>query len=70
MQVLHHATVTNLRYILFVVAGTTKVHYAVLICFPDAKVAIMKGLLSGIYNRSLKWAYTRAWVSNDTVMHS
>jgi hypothetical protein len=48
-----------------VVAGTTKVHYAVLICFPDAKVAIMKGLLSGIYNRSLKWAYTTAWVSHD-----
>jgi len=65
VQVLHHATVTNLRYILFVVTGTTKVHHAVLIHFPDTKVAIMTGLLSGIYNRSLKWAYTMAWVSND-----
>ena len=30
-QVLHHTTVANLKYVLFVVAGTTKVHYAVLI---------------------------------------
>ena len=65
VQVLHHATVCNFKYILFVVAGTTKVHYAVLIRFPEAKVAIMKRILSRIYNRSLKWAYTMAWVSND-----
>ena len=65
MQVLHNATVATLMYILFAVAGATKVHYAVPICFPDAKVAITKGFLSGIYNRSLKWAYTMAWVSND-----
>ena len=30
-QVLHHTTIANLKYVLFVVAGTTKVHYAVLI---------------------------------------
>ena len=37
-QVLHHATVANLKYVLFDVAGTTKVHYAVLIRFPDQKL--------------------------------
>jgi len=30
-QVLHHATVANLPYVLFVVAGERKVHYATLI---------------------------------------
>ena len=55
VQVLHHATVVNLQYILFVVAGATTVHYAVLIQFPDAKITLMKSFLSGIYNRSLKW---------------
>ncbi len=27
-QVLHHATVANLKYVLFVIAGTKKVHYS------------------------------------------
>ena len=57
-QVLHHATVANLPYILFVVAGETKVLYATLIQFPEAKKTVMKGILRGVYSRSLKWAYT------------
>jgi hypothetical protein len=65
VQVLHHAAVVNLKYILFVVAGTTKVHYAVLIRFSDAKITIMKRILSNIYNRSLKWAYTSSLISDD-----
>ncbi len=65
VQVLHHATVVNLKYILFVVAGSMKVYYAVLIQFPDAKITLMKSILSGIYNQSLTWAYTPSWVSND-----
>jgi hypothetical protein len=64
-QVLHHAVVANLKYVLFVVAGTTKVHYAVLIRFPDDKLTVMRGILTGVYHRSLKWAYTTAWTSND-----
>ena len=62
-QVLHHACVANLKYVLFVVAGTTKVQYAVLIRFPESKLAIMRGILAGIYQRSLKWAYTPATVN-------
>jgi hypothetical protein len=62
-QVLHHATIANLKYVLFVVAGTTKIHYAVLIRFPEVKLTIMRGILAGIYQRSLKWAYTSATVS-------
>jgi hypothetical protein len=62
-QVLHHATVANLKYVLFVVAGTTKIHYAVLIRFPEVKLTIMRGILAGIYQRSLKWAYTSATVN-------
>ncbi len=64
-QVLHHATVANLKYVLFVVAGTTKVHYAVLIQFPDQKLTCIRGILSRVYQRSLKWAYTSAWTGND-----
>jgi hypothetical protein len=56
VQVLHHATVTNLKYILFVIAGMTKVHNAVLIRFPDAMLTVMKRIISSVYNRSLKWA--------------
>ena len=57
-QVLHHATVANLPYVLFVVAGETKVHYATLIQFPESKKTLMKGILRGVYHCSLKWAYT------------
>jgi hypothetical protein len=57
VQVFHHALVANLKYVLFVVAGATRVHYAVLIRFPEDKLGVMKGLLTRIYNRSLKWAY-------------
>ena len=49
-QVLHHATVANLPYILFVVAGETKLHCATLIQFPEAKMTMMKGLLQSVYN--------------------
>ena len=65
VQVLHHAAVANLKYILFVVAGSTKVHYSVLIRFPDSKISLLKSILSGVYHRSRKWTYTTAWVSND-----
>ena len=64
-QVLHHALVANLQYVLFVAAGTTKVHYAVLIRFPEQKLTCMRGILSGVYQRSLKWAYTSTWTGND-----
>jgi hypothetical protein len=65
VQVFHHAVVANLKYILFVVAGATKVHYAVLIRFPDDKISVMKGLLARIYTRSLKWAYHTPGTSGD-----
>jgi hypothetical protein len=57
VQVLHHALVANLTYVLFVVAGITRIHYAVLIRFPESKLGVMKVLLTQVYNRSLKWAY-------------
>ena len=65
MQVFHHALVANFIYVLFVVAGATRVHYAVLIRFPDNKLSVMQGLLTRIYNRSLKWAYNSSESSND-----
>jgi len=54
-----------MKYILFVVAGATKVHYAVLIRFPDKKISVMKGLLARIYTRTLKWAYHTPGTSGD-----
>lgn len=65
VQVLYYATVSNMKYIVIVVAGLTKVHYAVLVMFPDVKLTVMKRILSGIYNKNLKWAYTTAMISND-----
>ena len=67
VQVFHHALVANLTYILFVVAGATKVHYAVLIRFPEEKLGVMKGLLTRIYTRSLKWAYHTSGSSSDVI---
>jgi hypothetical protein len=43
----------------------TKVHYAVLIQFSDAKLTITKRLLSKVYNRSLKWAYNFSLVTDN-----
>jgi hypothetical protein len=57
--------VANFKYVLFVVAGATRVHYAVLIRFPDDKLSVMRGLLTRIYNRSLKWAYNSSESLND-----
>ena len=65
VHVFHHALVTNLVYILFVVAGATKVNYAVLIRFPQDKLGVMKGLLTRIYTRSLKWAYHTSGNASD-----
>ena len=67
VQVFHHALVANLTYILFVVAGATKVHYAVLIRFPEEKLGVMKGLLTRIYTRSLKWAYHTSGSASDVI---
>ena len=64
VRVLHHAVVANQEYVLFVVAGETKVQYAVLIRYPDSKLTTMKSILSGIHHRSLKWAYTTAWMTD------
>ena len=69
VQVLHHATVVNLKYVLFVVAGTTRIHYAILIRFPESKLTTMKRLLCDIYNRSLKWAYTISSLSDNIESH-
>jgi hypothetical protein len=46
--VLHHVMVANLKYV-FVLAGTTKVHYAVLIRFSAEKLTCIYSILSGIY---------------------
>ena len=66
-QVLHHASV---NYVLFVIAGTTMVHYAVFIHFPYGKVTCMRSILSGVYQQSLKWSYASAWISNDPGKYS
>jgi hypothetical protein len=65
MQVLHHATVANLKYVLFVVGGSTKAHYTIPIQFPDHKLTSMRGILSGVYQQSLKWTCTSAWTGNN-----
>jgi hypothetical protein len=67
-QVLYHASIANLKYVLFVVAGTTKIHYTVLIRFPENKLTVMIGILVGIYQRSLKWAYTPAVINPSSII--
>lgn len=69
VQVLHHAAVVNLKYILFVIAGTTKIHYAILIRFPESKLMTMKRILCDIFNRSLRWVYTISSLSDDIKSH-
>ena len=68
-QVLHHAATANLEYVLFVVANETNITYATLICFPKAKRDTYLGLMDGVYDRSLSWAYDNAWNTNDPMTH-
>ena len=64
-QVLHEAACCNLEYVLFVVADETDLIYSTLIHFPSYKRWNYIGILEGVYNRTLTWAYTDAWDSND-----
>jgi hypothetical protein len=65
MQVLYHATAASLEYVLFIVASKMNVIYATLIWFPQEKRNVFLGILTGVYNRSLKWAWEDAWEAND-----
>ena len=56
-QLLHHATVVNLDYVLFVVASETTIRYATLVYIPEEKRDTYRGILREIYERSLKWAH-------------
>lgn len=68
-ETLHEATTANLDYILFVVADECRVVYSTLIHFPSNKRRVYLGILEGIYDRTLSWAYTLAWESNDPTTH-
>merc|ERR1711862_1002355 len=68
-QVLHEAACCNLDLILFVVADEAEVIYSVLIHFPSHKRRNYIGILEGVYNRTLSWAYTVAWDSNDPMKY-
>ena len=69
VQLLHHATVANLDHILFVVASEAGVRYATLVHMPNCKRATYLGILDGIYERCLKWAYEEACESDDLISH-
>ena len=51
------------------VASETKILYATLIHFPSAKRMIFHGVLEGVYDRCLKWAYEEAWNDNNPMQH-
>lgn len=57
--VLHHATIANLPYVLFVVANEMKIHYCTLIWFPETKLTATRSILVSVYNRSLKLVYCK-----------
>lgn len=56
-QLLHHATVVDLDYMLFVVASETTIRYATLVYIPETKQTTYREILRGIYERSMKWVY-------------
>ena len=66
-QILHHATAANLDFILFIVASETGARYATLIHIRRVKRDAFHGILRGVYNCCLKWAYVDAWDSPDPV---
>ena len=62
-------SVSNLDYVLFVVASETNIIYATLIHFPKTKRDTYLRLMIGVYDRCLKWAYVDAWSTNDPMTH-
>ncbi|EJK53517.1 hypothetical protein THAOC_27035, partial [Thalassiosira oceanica] len=55
-QLLHHATVVDLDYVLFVVANESTIRYATLVYIPEVKRNTYREILVGVFQRSLKWA--------------
>jgi hypothetical protein len=68
-QVIHHATVANLDEVLFVVANENRNIYSVMIYFTAEQRQTFLGILTGIYDRSLSWAYADAWENTDPMDH-
>ncbi len=68
-QILHHATAANLNYILFVVANETGITYATMVHVPRRKRLVYLEILTGVYERCLKWAYVDAMNSNNPLAH-
>lgn len=56
-QLLHHATVVDLDYVLFVVANESTIRYATLVYIPEVKRNTYREILVGVFQRSLKWAH-------------
>jgi hypothetical protein len=68
-QVLHHATATNLEKVFFIVANENTPIYSVLISFSTEQRQTFLGILMGIYDRGLSWAYNDAWTNADPTCH-
>ena len=54
---------------MFIVADEDQVIYSTLIHFPSNKRRVYLGILEGVYDRTLSWAYTLAWETNDPMTH-
>jgi hypothetical protein len=68
-QVLHHAMATNLEKVFFVVANENTPIYSVLISFSTEQRQTFLGILMGIYDSGLSWAYNDAWKNDDPTYH-
>jgi hypothetical protein len=66
---MHHATAANLDEVFFVVANENRPIYSVMISFTAKQRQTFLGILMGIYDRSLSWAYIDAWVNADPTDH-
>jgi hypothetical protein len=64
-QLMHHATAANLDHVFFVVANENRPIYSLMISFTAEQRQTFLGILMGIYNRGLSWAYTDAWDNAD-----
>lgn len=64
-QLLHHTAVADLKFVLLIVAAESKIKFATLISFPDSKITTMRSILISVYHRSLKWAYTIPFNTED-----
>lgn len=68
-QIMHHATVSDVIYVLLIVAAQTKVQYATMTYFPSTEWIVMRSIFHDMYGSTLKRTYVNAQESNDPAQH-